>query len=265
MKEFQESKKIDFAVFDTTGSTAEQVSPYFDMLGYDRIDFLVQGKLVPTAALSTLVQQYSMRLLQASGATGAGSTAISSATAVMGRSVKNCVSLADKANEIYIQFTTLASGATFSIAGYQYSFDSMAIPTSRVMDSTGATGQASVAAEAFITNFNSTANNPLATVWKASSVASALVKVGPYNVDAQSTYLTATGSTLVNMGMGNCIGHLAIDSQFLSDGKRYVAIGIKTTDAAAPIVAVAMRQPINGPVNNLAVSVSKSMAGSTGK
>lgn len=265
MKEFQEGKKIDFAVFDTTGSTAEQVSPYFDMLGYDRIDFLVQGRLVPTAALSTLVQQYSMRLLQASGATGAGSTNISSATAVMGRSVKNCVSLADKANEIYIQFTTLASGATFSIAGYQYSFDSTAVATSRIMDSTGATGAASVAAEAFVTNFNSTANNPLATVWKAATIASALVKVGPYNVNAQSTYITATGSTLVNMGMGNCIGHLSVDSQFLTDGKRYVAIGVKTTNAAAPIVAVAMRQAVNAPVTNYAVSVSKSMAGSTGK
>jgi hypothetical protein len=264
--EFQEKHKIDLAIFDSTGATAETISQYFDMLGHERIDFLVQTRFqLPTTLTSTLVEQGVIRLLQASGATGAGATAISSATAVVGRSVKNCVSLADKANEIYIQFTTLASGATFSVAGYQYSYDSTADATARVMNSTGATAAASVASELFVTNFNSTANNPLATVWAAATVASALVKISPFNVDAQATYLTATGSTLVNVGMGKCVGHLGLDAKFMKDGCRYVAIGFKSSNANTPVAAMAIRTAISNPVNQWAVSASKSMAGSTSK
>lgn len=263
--EMQERYKIDLALFDSTGATAEQISQYYDMKNYKRIDFFVAGKLPISTALSTIVQQYNIRLLMASNATGGGATGISSATAMMGRSVKNAVSIADKANEILIQFTTLASGATLSVLGYEYKWDSTADATNRVMDSTGATANASVAAEAFVTNFNSTANNPLATVWTAATVSGALVKIVPFAVDAQATYITATGTTLANVGMGKSVAHLACESAFLRDGMRYVAIGVKSSNLSAPVMAMAYRELQDSPVTQWGVSAAKYMAGSTSK
>jgi hypothetical protein len=264
--EFQEKYKIDIALMDTTGSTVEAISPYFDMRGYNSIDFVAVGLSVPTAALSTIAKQgMDMRLLCATDSSGGGASALSSATAFAGRAAANVVALTDKANEILIQFTTLSSGATFSIGGYQWSFDSTAALTSRVLNSTGATGAASVAAEAFATAFNSTANNPIATSWKASTISSALIRIEPVDKNAQSTYISATGSTLVNMNIGRTVGHLSIEAQFLPDGKRWVAIGVKTTVVATPISVTAFRTVRDGPANNLTISKSKTMSSSTSK
>lgn len=264
--EFQEKYKVDIALFDSTGSTTEQVSPYFDMLGTRRIDFLVEGRLLPTAANSTEAQTLTCRLLSATDSTGGGSTGISSATAIVGKkSTGVVVGSTDKANELLIQFTTLASAATFSIGGYQWSFDSTADATARVLNSTGATADASVAAEAFATAFNSTSNNPIATAWVASTIASALIRISPRVPTNQATFITATGSTLVNIGPGKFTGHIGLEAQHLSDGKRYVAIAVQSSNTAIPFVVTAIREGSDLPVNNLVIQASKTLGGSTSK
>jgi hypothetical protein len=264
--EFQEKYKADIALFDTTGATAEQISQYFDMLNYSRIDFVAQTKQIPLAANSTAAGSVVLRLLSASNATGGGASAISSATVTIGRtSTGGIVALANRANEIYIQFTTLASGATFSVGGYDWSFDSTADVTARILDSTGATGQASVAMEAFATAFNSTANNPIATAWACATVSSGLCVIRPLAGVDPTTYLTATGSTKVNVGIGRSIGHLGLDVQHLGDGKRYVAIGSKSSNNAVPIVITVFRESQKSPVVQYAVQASKSMGASTSK
>lgn len=239
--------KGELLVFDTTGSTVAAVTPYRDMLGIERMSFYVMGRgALPTTANSTMVQKMVVQLLQATDSTGGGATNITSAAATVGKlSTNNVIGATCKARELYIQFTTLASAATFSINGLQWSFDSTAVPTSRIMDSTGATGQASVASEAFKTNFNSTANNTFATAWQCATITSALVKIYPVNPET-SAFITATGSTLVNVGMGRTYAHVNIDQTCLKDGYRYVAAQVTQSDTAAPYAVFTIRAYAQG-------------------
>jgi hypothetical protein len=262
--EFYEKFKVDIALFDTTGSTTEQVSKYYDMLDYRSIGALAVSRSLPTTG-STTIQKTVVRLLQASNSTGGGATAVSSANATIGQSATFAVSAADKANSIYVQFTTLASGATFSVGGYQWSFDSTAVAASRVMNSTGATGQASVAAELFVTSFNNTANNPIATAWEAATVSSALVNIRPLTGYEQATYITATGSTLVMVRVGRSAAYVGLEAQYMGDGKRYVAVGVTNSDTAAPVTVTIFREANNSPVNQLGIHTVKTINQSTSK
>ena len=79
--DFLEQYKVNVARC-TTGNTDVQYSPYYDMQGVKHADFFLQGVVMHEASLTgTGVQLITAALYQASGSTGAGSSAISSATA----------------------------------------------------------------------------------------------------------------------------------------------------------------------------------------
>jgi hypothetical protein len=241
--EFRDMCKVDLLAFDTTGSTAIAYTPYLDMRGVRKADFFIMGRgALPTTANSTAIQTLTAAIYQSTGSTGPSATQIANTSAVLGKMAAGVVVAATcMADELYIQFTTLASAATFSINGVQWSFDSTADATARVLNSTGATANASVASEAFKTNFNSTANNTFATAWQCATLTSALVKI--YKVDPEAnTYITATGSTLVNIGIGKAAAQIGIDQTCLKDGYRYVSVGVIASDTAAPYSVMAVRE-----------------------
>jgi hypothetical protein len=266
MGEFQEKYKVDIAVFDATGSTTEKVSQYFDMLGYRRIDFIAQGRMLPLAADTTRVNIFTMRLLSATNNTGGGSTAISSATAIMGKqSTGVSITSTDKVRELILTFTTrvvLGGAATVSILGQKFKGATGA--TAAYAFAGGASAQATVASEGFVAAFN-LANNTLSPVWEAATMAnSSSVRI--YAKDPNNTVaITATGTTIICLGVGRSIGHLGLESQHLKDGQRYVAICLTSSGVAGPISILAIREAESLPVTQNAFAISKTMGGSTSK
>jgi hypothetical protein len=234
MKNFIESHKVDIALFDTTGSTAEKVTPlYYDMRGYDHIDFLISAGNGPG---STVTGTLTARILQAPTATNPATVIpVSSATVSGGAATSYQVS---GAAVLGLVFTTLASGATFSVNGLQFSFDSTAIATANVINSTGATAQATVASEAFVTQFNSS-NCTLSPYFVASTEDGATVLIRPK--DPGSTTLTATGTTLVAPRAKTMGLHVGMDVDKMSTNNRYVGVGVKSTGAAMPFTVMVVR------------------------
>jgi hypothetical protein len=258
MGEFQEQHKVVIGRF-STGSTTEQVTPYYDMQKYDRVDFLFEGlvKLEASGAAggATGIQQFTLRALQASNSTGGGASAISSATAVVGKDAATGISTAAKCREGLLVFSTVAGGAALTVNVGTVAF------------ACAASAQATVASEGFIAAFNSTTLNPstaLTDNWQAASYASGpWVRITPKN--PESTHLLrlgSTGSTLIGHG-GVFQAHIGVDRQFMGDGKTHIALGVKSTINANPYTVTVIRSAINQPVTS--VTYSKSLSGSTSK
>jgi len=270
MGEFQEKYKVDIALFDATGSTTEQISQYYDMTGYRRIDFLVQGRIPSAMAQSTLAQKYTLRLLSASNATGGGASGISSATAVFGKiSTGVVIATAEKANELWLRFSTLdiaAVGATFSVN--ETKFTSATGNSAAYYFAGGGSAAGTVLSAGFITAFNATSNT-LSSAYEAvahthaTDATAGVVIIRPKNADS-TAYLTATGSTIFNFGISKCCAHLGMDVQHIEDGKTHIAIGAYSTGSANPVCITVIREA-EGPVSKKTVQTSKSMSGSTSK
>jgi len=256
-KRFGEQYRIDIWG-DPYGSTAEQFTPYFDMLGYDSIDFIINSGIRASTAESTYQGTVVCRLMQASNATGGGATAISSATACMSKG-GTAVTTASHGKSLVVSFTTLSSGATVTVLGQQFIANSSA--SAAYYFSGAASVQATVASEGFKTAFNSP-NNTLSSAWVATTHASGpYVFIRPKTVTSidSTFYVSAAGSTLINVGIPELGGHIGFDAQYLKDGCRYVSCGVKGGTVANPIAITVIRKKSSLPADNTneQIAVSK--------
>lgn len=271
MGEFQEQHNVQVGYFSATGSTTEAVTPYYSMRDYSRVDFIVAGliKLPASGGLggATETINYTIRALQASDSSGGGSSALSSATALVGKDSNTGLSTAGKCREGWINFSTLDKATNLSInvnaAVYQSSSDSTAVHRFVVKE---ASLNASVAAENFATMFNSTVNNTATAVtanWKAATEAGPWVRIIPRDPDGTHLLrLGGTGGTLVGFG-GVFTAHIGVDRQFMADGKTHIALGVKSTELAAPFTVTVIRESIKQPYKP--VTFSKTINQSTSK
>lgn len=240
MNRFSEYAKVDLAINDTTGSTAEVVSQYFDMSGYESVDFFVTVNAPLTTANSTAINQLNARILQSSSASSPATVIpITSATVTVGSTVTGCV--VGKVAALRLLFTTLDTGATFSINGVQFGANSTgsATSTSGYFESTGATANATVASERFKTLFNTTYSSTLCDSFVATTdAAGAIVHIWPK--DPGTTYLTCTGTTLVNAGF-RAVAHLGCRAVHLNSTNQYVAVAINSCTTKLPFSAICVR------------------------
>lgn len=271
MGEFQERNRVLVGLI-STGSTSEVFTPYFDMKDSRRIDFEIAGlvKLPSSGALggATAIQQFTCRVMQASNSTGGGASAMSSATAVIGKDSATGISTAMKCREGLINFSTLTSAVPLAVgvgtAAYSIGTAAAGVHIAQVASQSAAT----VACQAFVTMFNSTVNNTATAItanWQAATEAAGIpwVRIVPKNPDGTDLLaLGTTGSTLVGIG-GVFKAHIGVDRQFMSDGKTHIALGIKSTTHSNPFSVAVIREADNGPVKQ--VSYSKSINQSTSK
>ena len=266
--EFQERHKTHIGLF-STGATTEQFTPYYPMAGYRRADFIVSGLVQLTAsgaAGATSIQQFTCRVLQASDSTGGGASALSSATALVGKDSATGISSSMKMREGRISFSTLTSAVPVQvvIAGVTYTGATVAAANQFACASAAAAG--TVASEGFKTMFNSTVNNTSTAVtekWTCATMAGAFIRIIAKDPDGTDLLtLGTTGSTQIGIG-GIFQAHIGVPSEFLSDGKTHVALGIKSTLNANPFTVHVIREPEQAPITP--VTYTKSLASSTSK
>lgn len=269
--EFQEKNKVSVGLF-STGSTVEKFTPYYSMKGYRRADFLVAGRINVTgagAAGATTIQQFVCRVMQASNSTGGGASAMSSATALVGKDSASGISVAMKSREGWINFGTLdkATALTITVGTAAYLSDSVST-AANTFPVLGSSLAATVAAQAFVTMFNAATNNTstaITALWAASTEKAALpyVRIMPKDPDGTDLlHLGTTNSSMVSVG-GVFEAHIGVDRQFMKDDKTHIALGIKSTSDEHPFVVTVIREKEQGP--NKPVTYSKSMSQSTAK
>jgi hypothetical protein len=271
--EFQEKNKVQIGLFSATGSTVELFTPYYSMKDYRRVDFLIAGHVkVPAAGAAggaTDFQRFTCRVMQASNSTGGGASAMSSATAIIGKDLATGFSTAAKCREGWINFETLDKGTDLSItigtAVYQSASASTAVMRFPV---SGASLAATVACQAFVTMFNAATNNTataITALWEAATAPAAIPWVRIIPKDPDGTHLlsmSGTNGTMVGFG-GVFTGHIGIDRQFMADGKTHIALGIKSTEHGNPFAVTIIREADYPPVK--IIEYSKSMNQSTSK
>lgn len=259
--EFQEKYKVDIARF-SSGSTGEVFTPYYDMKGYRRVDFLFGG-LVNSPSSGALgatdYGEFTLRAMQASNSTGGGASAISSATAVVGKESATGFSATRGCREGMIYFSTISGSAALEVyvGTAMYFSDSVAAAAAPMTWVCGASAEATVAVAAFVAMFNGATNTATAVSanWKATANATVTadrwVRIVPKDRDStHQLRLGTTGSSQLGVG-GVFSAHIGIDAQHMADGKRYVSLGIKSTEFANPYSVTIVREPEIAPAKNV--------------
>jgi hypothetical protein len=272
--ELQEQYRFDVGHF-SSGSTTEKFLPYYDMKGYSRIDFLFEGvvKLLSTGSLggATGVQMWTLRGMQSSVASGTNSSAISSATAFVGKNAATGFSATAGCREGWICFATMAADAALTVSVGTADYVSNTAMDAVHLFAAEASANATVAVEGFVAMFNSTVYNTSTVVtanWVAATdntvAADQWVRIIPRDPGGTHTLrIGTTGSTLIGVG-GVFTAHIGIDACDLGEGKRYVSLGVKSSINTNPYVVTVIRKPEYMPAVNT-FSIDKTLAGSTGK
>lgn len=250
-KNFTDRNKIDLWA-DPIGigiqDTSMRYTQYYDMRGYESIDFLVSGIFEGSTHGQTAIQYTDFQIYKATDSSGGGNTAVSSATGRMTK-VGTAITTAAKAKSLYISFSTkindAAMGATFSVLGQDFfsATGNSAAGAFAGLSSVAAT----VAALSFITAFNT---HTSATAWKAelgpTCTAFAEVMIRPKSETAvgSTVYVSAGGSTVLPVGVPRMGGHLGIKTEHLRDGYRYVALGMKS-GASGMTTGTWVRRPVS--------------------
>lgn len=267
--EFQECHKVQIGLF-STGATVEQVTPYYSMKGMKRVDFVVSGLVQLSAsggAGATEHQQFTCRVLQASDATGGGASAVSSATAVVGKDATAGITTAAKMREGRISFSTLTSAVPVTVTIGTAVYTGATAAAAMTFPCASAAAAATVAMEAFVTMFNSTVNNTATAVtekWQAATMAGAFAKIIAKDPDGTDLLTLSNTAGCTQIGVGGVFqAHIGIDSQFLGEGKTHVALGIKSTCDPCPFTVHVIREKEQKPVQS--VTYSKSLNQSTSK
>lgn len=270
--EFQEKNNIQ--TFFSTGCTSEIFTPYYQMAGYRRTDFLISG-LVNLAAAGAAgasgVQLFTCRVMEATSSTGGGAAALSSATAVVGKDSATGISTSYKMREGVIIFGTLDKGTDLAVTVGTAAFTSASAATSAMrFVVNGSSAAATVASEAFVAMFNNASQNTSTAItenWQAATVAgNAAVRITPKDPDG--THLLSmgtTGGTMVGLG-GVFNAHIGVEHQFITDGKTHIALGVKSSIDENPVAVHIIREKEgyhSGPVTP--VTYSKSINQSTSK
>jgi len=247
--DFLEKYKVNVARC-TTGNTAVQYSPYYDMLGVKHADFFLQGVVMHESSITgSAVQLITAGLYQASNSTGGGSSAISSATAAgLGKSGTATVTTSAKLVEGAIGFSTISGSAALSIRVGTAAYVSASVGAAAAAMTwvAGASVAATVAAQAFVTMFNSTVYNTSTVIrenfYAATNVAgSPWIRILRKNPDSTNELSLIAPSTLVSVG-GVVAARLGISDYNIKDGKRYVAIGVNSSQDESPYSVVCIRE-----------------------
>jgi hypothetical protein len=273
--ELQEQYRFDVGHF-SSGSTTEKFLPYYDMKGYSRIDFLFEGvvKLLATGALggATGVQVWTLRGMQSSVASGTNSSAISSATAFVGKNAASGISATAGCREGWLCFTTIAADAAMTVSVGTADYVSNTAMDAVHLFACEASANATVAVEGFVAMFNSTVYNTSTVVtanWMAATdntvAADPWVRIIPRDPGGTHTLRLGTTAANTSIGVGGVFtAHIGIDACDLGEGKRYVSLGVKSSINTNPYVVTVIRKPEYMPAVNT-FSIDKTLAGSTGK
>jgi hypothetical protein len=252
-------------------ATTVQYTRFFDMQNYESIDFLVSQRvqLAATGAEgATSKQQLTLAAYQATSATGGGASAISSATAVIGKDATAGFTTAAKCRYGLIHFSTLGLKANNQITiGTAVYTGSSAATTANLFEHAGATAAATQAVAGFLAMFNNATNNTSTAItqnWHATAIAGQVwVRILPKDPDG--THLLSmsntAGSTFIGCG-GVFNGHVSVNRQFLK--KRYVALGVTATADETPYTVTVIRKALYPPTTSVAIT-QKSMNQSTSK
>lgn len=267
--EFQEKYKHNVVM--STGSTAGAYTPYYSMQDYNRIDFVFNGlvKLPSSGALgATDYQKFTLAAYQASNSTGGGSSALATATAITGVDGAASITTAVKCREGRIYFSTIADDAALTINVGSAAYISATSGSAAMYFACAASAAATVAAQGFVTMFNSTANNTATAItanWYAATDAAGVAWVKILPVDPDGTHLltmNTTGSSQIGLG-GVFSAHIGIDRQFMGEGKTHIALNVKSTEHGNHYAVNVFREAVYQPVKS--VTVSKSINASTSK
>jgi len=247
--DFLEKYKVNYARF-SSGSTAVQYTPYYDMRGVKRADFFVQGVIkFDASAEGTATQVMSVAVYQASDSTGGGATAISSAGfSTFGKSGTATITTNAKLVEGLIGFSTISGSAALSIGvnTAAYVSDSVGASPAAHVWVAGASAAATVAAQAFVTMFNSTVYNTSTAVrenFYAATMAAGVPWCRILRKNPDSTYelsLTAP-SSLVSVG-GVIAARIGIEEKNIKDGKRYISLGVNSSNDEIPYSVMLVRE-----------------------
>jgi len=272
MGEFKEKYNIVTDEFGVSPpATTIQYTGYYDMQNYRKCEFLVSHlvKLPSSGGLgSTSKQQLTLAAYQATSATGGGASAISSATAIIGKDGTASITTAAKCRYGLIHFSTLGlkSNLSITINGAVYT-GSSAATTANLFEHAGATAAATQAVAGFLAMFNEASNNTATAVaanWKATAAAGEVwVKIKPKDPDG--THLLSmsntAGCTFIGVG-GIFTGHITVDRQFMS--KRYIALGVTATADETYYTVKVIREALYPPTTSVAVT-QKTLNASTSK
>jgi hypothetical protein len=250
-KWFSEKHKVDIWADPVGGCTAVRYLPYYDMLGYESIDFFVSGAIEGGTVGATVKQGYSAQIYRATDSTGGGATAISSATGALAKSA-TVIGTVAKAKSLMIEFNQgLADGnlgATLTVLGQE--FISATGASAAYYFAGLASAESSLVAADFVRCFNAT-DCTLSSAWKAESGQHSTGKSyvfirpkGETHVGA-TEYVSAAGSTVFGgIGVPSVGIHLAVKTEQLKDS-RYVSIGVACTGSSNVVGTAAVRQPVS--------------------
>lgn len=259
MEWLTDKHKIDIFADPIGGCTAVRYTPYYDMRGYESIDFVVSGNIAGASNGTTAKQGISAQLYRATGSTGGGSTAISSATGSVSKSA-TAVTTAVKGKCLDLSFSTRFThanfGATVTVLGQEFLTATAASAAYYFCGLSCAA--ATVGAVSFVSQFNAT-NCTLSSAWKAemgqSSTGLARVFIRPRSETSvpSSYHVSAGGSTIIGVGVPAVGVHLAAKTELIGD-YRYVACGFAQTGASLVPSTIVHNQPV-------AITVIRTLAG----
>jgi len=253
--------KINIFADPIGGCTAVRYTQYYDMLGMESIDFVVSANIAGASNGTTAMQNVSVQLYRATGSTGGGSTAISSATGVVAKTATAITTVA-RGKCLDLCFDTVLThanyGATVTVLGQEF-ISATGNSAAYYFDGT-ASAAATVGAVGFITAFNNT-NCTLSSAWKAeigqTSTGLARVFIRPKSETSvpSSYHVSAGGSTIVSVGIPAVGVHLSAKTEHLGD-YRYVALGFSQLGASLVPSTIIHHQPIS-------ITVIRALAGGT--
>ena len=253
--------KINIFADPIGGCTAVRYTQYYDMLGMESIDFVVSANIAGASDGTTAMQNVFAQIYRATGSTGGGAAALSSATGVVAKTGTAITTVA-RGKCLDLAFTNAITldivGATITVLGQE--FISATGNTAAYYFQTDGSDAATVTAAGFITAFNNT-NCTLSSAWKAemgqTSSGNARVFIRPRSETAvpSSYHVSAGGSTLCGIGIPAVGLHLSAKTEHLGD-YRYVALGFSQLGASLVSNTAIHRQP-------LSITVIRALAGGT--
>lgn len=267
--DFQE--KFKWNSYYSEGSTTAKPTQYYPMSGYRRVDFLFTGisMLESSGALGgTDYQKFTLKLVEATAATGGGTGALSSATAIVGKDAATGVTTAVKCRHGMIFFSTITSAVTLDVKVGTAVFTCATATGAAMQCACASAAAATVLVQSFVTMFNSTADNTSTAItenWYAATEAAGSPWLHILPKDPDGTHLLilgTTGSSQVGVG-GVFQAHLGVDVQHMTDGKTHIGLKAYSTENNNPFCVQVLREADYQPVTP--VITSKTMGQSTSK
>lgn len=251
------AEKYKYVTFSSSGSTTAQYTPYIDMLGVKRAEFIVsmEEQTLGTGAVGgTAVQIMTCQVYQASNATGGGATAMATAKSTGGKAATAAISTAAKMQAGWLRWSTMdkATAVSITINSAVY-VGASASTAANAYPHAGASDNASVASEAFAAMFNSSTNNTATAVTAnfycstgQSSDGVPTVWILPKN-PLSTVHLTMDSSagSVITVG-GRFVQHIEVPQNKMKDGCRYLSLAVNSSQNACAYTVVTIAEMEQG-------------------